>query len=71
MKKLCVIEGCEYCPYLEKLKLTEGYKRNDLIEAEFYKCNKLNICVEAGKIYLPNPKEHLFTFCPLEGVEDD
>lgn len=70
MKKLCTIDGCVYCPYFEKIKVEEKSIKNDLIDADFYKCNKLNICVEAGKIYLPKPKEHLFTFCPLEGVEE-
>lgn len=65
-KKLCTIESCEYCPYFEKLKITKEVKENPLIDAEFYKCNKLQICVEVGKIYLKEPQNHLFKFCPLE-----
>lgn len=65
-KKLCTIESCEYCPYFEKLKITKEVKENPLIDAEFYKCNKLQICVEVGKIYLKEPQSHLFKFCPLE-----
>lgn len=68
-KKLCTIEECKYCPYFEEIRITEIAKNNPLVVgAEFYKCNKLKICVEANKTYLPHPKEHLFTFCPLEEV---
>lgn len=68
-KRLCTIDNCEYCPYFENIQIEEKTKNNPLIEADFYKCNKLQICVEAYKTYLPKPKEHLFRFCPLP-VED-
>lgn len=65
-KKLVVVDGCKYCPYFEEFK-TDDFSK-------FYKCNKLQICVEANKTYLPNAIEHLFKFCPLpdyiESIKD-
>lgn len=67
-KKVCTVDGCDYCPFFEKLAVQEETKKNPLIDADFYKCNKLQICVEADKIYLKKPMKHLFSFCPLEDV---
>ena len=61
-KRLCTVDGCDYCPFFENIKIKPEHKKYDLIDADFYKCNKLQICVEAHKIYLPNAKEHLFSF---------
>ena len=69
-KRLCTIDSCDYCPFFECIKVEEKSIRNDLIDADFYKCNKLQICVEANKVYLPNAKEHLFSLCPLEKVKE-
>lgn len=70
-KKLFIIDGCEYCPYLEKLQVNERTKKNPLISADFYKCNKLKLCVESTKTYLPKPLEHLYRFCPLPNYDED
>ena len=67
-KRLCTVSCCDYCPYFENIQIKEGTIKNPLIDADFYKCNKLQICVESHKTYLPNAKEHLFRFCPLEKV---
>ena len=67
-KRVCTVENCDYCPFFENMKVSDHSKENFLIDAEFYKCNKLQICVEAHKGYLPNAKEHLFRFCPLKEV---
>ena len=53
-KRLCTVDGCDYCPFFENIKIKPKHKKYDLIDADFYKCNKLQICVEAHKIYLPN-----------------
>ena len=70
-KRLCVIDNCEYCPYLEKVKVNKKIKDNPLIDAEYYKCNKTLLCVENGKIYLKNPLELLFRYCPLPNSEEN
>ena len=64
-KRLCVIDSCDYCPFLEKLEIVEKTKNNFLIDADFYKCNKTKLCVEAHNIHIKQPKEVLFEFCPL------
>lgn len=70
-KRLCVIDGCKYCSYLEKQKLTERIKDNPLIDAEYYKCNKTLLCVENGKVYLKDPLGLLFKYCPLPNSKED
>ena len=55
-KRLCVIDNCDYCPYLDTL--SKSYHT-------FYRCNKTLLCVESGKIYLKNPLQLLFKYCPL------
>lgn len=62
-KKLVTVDGCQYCPYYEKIKI-DGY-------THFCRCNKLQICVEDGKTYLPRPMEHLFKFCPLPDYSEE
>ena len=61
VKKLLVIDGCNYCPYGERI-IGDKHSR-------YYKCNKLDICVEMNKTYLPKPLKHLFKFCPLPNVD--
>ena len=70
-KRLCVINGCKYCPYLEKQKITERIKDNPLIDAEYYKCNKTLLCVENGKVSLEDPLGLLFKYCPLPNSKGD
>ena len=70
-KRLVTIDSCEYCPYLEKVKLRERIINNPLIDADYYKCNKTLLCVENGKIYLKKPLELLFKYCSLPDSDDD
>lgn len=68
-KRLCVIDSCDYCPYLETIKIPkkiDGNRSGVLIRSyNFYKCSKTLLCVESGKIYLKNPLQLLFKYCPL------
>lgn len=50
VKKLLVIDGCTYCPYLE-----QDYNHKD-----FYLCNKLKVYGGGG-----SNLKHLFKLCPL------
>lgn len=68
-KRLCIVEGCDYCPYFEDVYTKERHKNNPLLDGDFYKCNKLQICVR-NNLDVDNPKKHLFSFCPLEKVEE-
>lgn len=68
-KRLCVIDSCDYCPFFEKLEIKGETKNNFLIDADFYKCNKTKLCVEAHNINIEQPKKVLFNFCPLPNEE--
>ncbi len=70
-KRLCVIDSCDYCPFLEKLEIEEKTKNNVLVDADFYKCNKTKLCVEAYNINIKQPKKVLFKFCPLPINEEE
>lgn len=64
-KRLCILDNCEYRPYLEKITGGSRFKHR------YYKCNKTLLCVENGKIYLKNPLRLLFAYCPLPNDEND
>lgn len=70
-KLLCTIDNCDYCPYLENIFTNIKHAENPLIDADFYKCNRLQICVEAHKIGLKDAKKHLFSFCPLDTIDEE
>lgn len=71
-KRLCVIDNCDYCPYLETIKISKKIesKRSSALTVNhnFYKCNKTLLCVESGRIYLKNPLQLLFKYCPLPNL---
>lgn len=69
-KRLCVIDSCDYCPFLEKLEIKERTKNNPFIDEDFYKCNKTKLCVEAHNLNIEQPKKVLFKFCPLPSSEE-
>ena len=64
-KRLCVIDNCDYCPYLEAIKIEKNLDTLSKSYHTFYRCNKTLLCVESGKIYLKNPLQLLFKYCPL------
>ena len=53
-KRLCTIESCTYCPYLEDL-------------GDFQKCKKTKLCIESNNPY--KPYNLLFEYCPLPKYE--
>ena len=64
-KRLCVIDSCDYCPYLEDIKIEKNLDTRHSKVNTFYRCNKTLLCVESGKVYLKNPLQLLFKYCPL------
>lgn len=71
VKRLCVVDSCDYCPFFEKLEITEKTKNNFLIDTTFYKCNKTKLCVEADNITVKQPMKILFSFCTLPSKSGD
>ena len=69
-KRVCVVNDCEYCPYLEKVNISEKSKKYPS-NPDYYKCNRTLLCVEGRKIYLKKPLQLLFQYCPLPAVVDD
>lgn len=70
-KRLCILDNCEYCPYLEKITHIETLAGGSRFKHRYYKCNKTLLCAEYGKIYLKNPLGLLFKYCPLPNIEKE